>query len=132
MIATQPTGYPRNEQVWQKRCRFSHALGLLLMYAKQQGMDVAVDQVKRMQSEADANASSGAGISNSLHLLGLAADLLVYVGGLYLREGSQYAKLGTFWKSLGDDHRWGGDSRDKNGNPKPDLGHISIEHNGVK
>lgn len=43
-----------------------------------------------------------------------------------------YAVMGELWKSMGPDHRWGGDFRDKLGRAKPDIYHVSIEHGGRK
>lgn len=109
-----------------KRCLFTHNIALLLIWAETQGMDVALDQVKRTQAEADANAASGAGISNSLHLEGLAADILLYVDGVYQTASSAYETLGKYWKSLHPLNRWGGDFA------KPDGDHFSMADNGVE
>ena len=114
------------ESLSQKRCRFSHDAALLLFQAEKLGYTAAYDQVKRTQAEADSNAASGAGIKNSLHLLGLAVDLLLYRNGVYLETARDYVELGLWWESLGSDHAWGG--RFKN----IDANHFSIEHNGVK
>lgn len=120
------------ETLGEKRCRFTQDLAKLIQKAKDFGYDVALDQVKRTQAEADANAASGVGIKNSLHLLGLAADLLLYRDGIYLTKDVGYEILGQWWKALSPDHRWGGDFRDAQGRPKPDSDHYSIEHGGVK
>jgi hypothetical protein len=125
-----------NETLSQKRCRFSHDISLLVIAAKSMGFDVAYNEVLRKQAQADANAASGAGIANSLHLLGLAGDLLLYKDGTYLSTVVDYRPLGDYWKTLGTDHMWGGDfmGKDAAGNvvSKPDADHFSIEHNGVK
>ena len=62
----------------------------------------------------------------SLHYLGLANDLALYINGDYQTTTEAYKRLGEFWKSLHPDCRWGGDFRDKKGKPKPDGNHFSI------
>lgn len=114
------------ETLSQKRCRFTFAIARLIDWANSEGIDVALDQVKRMQAEANANAAAGRGISNSLHLIGLAADLLIYVDGVYQTDGPLYEKLGRYWKTLSVDCCWGGDFA------KKDLCHFSLTHNGVR
>lgn len=114
------------ETLSQKRCRFTAQIAQLIEHALSLGLGVALDQVKRTQAEATANASSGAGIANSLHLLGLAADLNLYRGDLYLPSTAEHLPLGTYWESLSPGSCWGGRFS------KPDGNHYSFEHNGVK
>lgn len=116
-----------SETLSTKRCRFTSQLARLVVWAESQGLSVALDQVKRTQSEADANAASGLGISDSLHRLGLAADILLYRNGIYQAHTEDYHPLGVYWESLSPDARWGGRF-----SPKPDGDHFSLEHNGVK
>jgi hypothetical protein len=79
----------------------------------------AIDQVKRTQAEAQANAASGKGIKNSLHLDGLAVDILIYKDGVYLTNTDDYQFAGHYWKVLDNDNAWGGDLS------KPDGNHFS-------
>ena len=117
-----------SEKLSAKRCRFTAALVQLINFTNQQpGYAAALNEVKRSSAQAQANAESGAGISNSLHLIGLAADVILYKNGVYQESSEAYRFMGDFWKSLGPDHCWGGDFT------KPiDGNHFSIEHNGVK
>lgn len=116
-----------NESLSAKRCRFTRDVADLVAYAfTLPGTTVALDQVKRTQTEADVNKDRGTGITNSLHVLGLAVDLLLYVNGYYKADTASYAVLGAYWKSLHPDNRWGGDFT------KPDGDHFSVEHNGVR
>lgn len=61
-------------------------------------------------------------IENSLHFKGLAKDINLFYKGKYLRETSEYIKLGEFWEILGNS--WGGRFQDGN--------HFSIEYNGIR
>jgi hypothetical protein len=115
------------EKLSDKRCRFSVAISKLVQWTNQQpGYSCAFDEVKRTKEQALANAKSGKGIANSVHLIGLAADLILYKDGLYQTGSEAYRFMGDYWKAMGKDHRWGGDFS------RPDGNHFSIEHNGVK
>ena len=108
------------------RCQFSQDLAKLVLYANTlPDTKVAINEVVRTTTQATANAASGAGIANSLHLQGLAADLLIYVGGVYKSDLESARVLGDFWKSLGSDHYWGGDFT-----TRPDADHFSISPDG--
>lgn len=111
----------------QKRVLFTATLTKLLSWAAEQGLNVALDQVKRTEAEAKANAVSGAGIANSNHLSGLAADLILYgPDWSYKSASADYKALGAYWKTLHPLACWGGDFKKQDGN------HFSFEHNGVK
>jgi hypothetical protein len=69
-------------------------------------------------------------MKGSLHYLGLANDLALYIGGVYMTRTEDYAKLGERWKALDPVCRWGGDFRDKKGRPKPDGNHFSVTYGG--
>lgn len=114
----------------EKRILFTTLLGRLLVWASDLGLLVAVDEVKRGKQQAQWNAQHGLGIADSVHLVGLAADLLGYRKQdgalLYISDGSDpiYAALGKRWKTLHALARWGGDFT------RPDPGHVSLEHEG--
>lgn len=113
----------------QKRALFSKLFAELIIWAHENGMYVAIDQVKRTQAEANANAKSGAGIANSNHLVGLAGDLILYEGENYeyKDKSEDYKRLGDKWKTMHPLCRWGGDFK-----TRVDGNHFSLEHNGVK
>jgi hypothetical protein len=113
------------ETLRQKQSRFARAVPLLLQYITALGYEYTLGQVKRTQAEAAANAASGAGISNSLHIDSLAIDINLFKDGLYLGDSESHRPFGTFWKSLHAEHRWGGDFK-----PKPDGNHYSNEYQG--
>jgi len=111
----------------EKRQTFTANLAKLIDWATTEpDHAVALDQVKRTPAEAAANAAAGSGIKNSLHLLGLAADLLLYVNGQYRYASEDYYDLGQYWKSLHPDNCWGGDFS------RPDGNHFSMQYEGVK
>lgn len=111
----------------EKRILFSKLISQLVLWASEQGYDLAYDQVKRSEAEAKANAAKGTGISNSLHLVGLAADLNLYINGVYQESTEAHRLIGDKWKTMHPLARWGGDFK-----PRPDGNHYSLEHNGVK
>ena len=110
----------------EKRILFTRLLAELVLWAEKNGYDLALDQVKRTEAEAAANAAKGSGIRNSLHLIGLAADLNLYINGVYQQTTEAHKAIGAKWKTMHPLARWGGDFS------KPDGNHYSLEHNGVK
>lgn len=120
------------ETLRQKQSRFSRSVPLLLQYMHALGFETTLGEVWRTQAQAEANAASGVGISNSLHTQRLAIDINLFKDGKYLTSGVEHAPFGAFWKSLGKDYAWGGDFKDSRGRPKPDANHYSISHKGRK
>lgn len=111
-----------------KQRLFMRLLGEFLAWIHQQpGVEVVGGQLQRTQAEANANAASGAGISNSLHLKCLAIDLSLFVHGVYKIDSESYRGLGDKWKSMHELCRWGGDFK-----TRPDGNHFSLEHEGVR
>lgn len=112
----------------EKQRLFMRLLGEFLIWIYQQpGHAVAGGQLQRTKAEAAANAASGAGISNSLHLLCLAIDLSLFLDGIYKTDSESYRALGDKWKSMHPLCRWGGDFKSR-----PDGNHFSLEHEGVR
>lgn len=114
------------ETLRQKQSRFARSVPLLLQYIVARGYEATLGEAWRTEAQAQANAASGAGISNSLHRERLAIDINLFKDGVYLASGEEHAPFGTFWKSLGPDYAWGGDFA------KPDPNHYSIAHGGRK
>ena len=108
----------------EKRVLFTGLVAQLIQWGHENGYMVAIDQAKRTEAEAKANAKSGKGITNSLHLIPLAVDLVLYIDGEYKTKTEDYRALGEYWESLSPLARWGGRFNDGN--------HFSLEHNGVK
>jgi len=119
----------------QQRILFTRLFSEFVLWCFDNGFDVAYDQVKRTELEAKANAATGAGIAQSVHIDGLAGDLLLYINGDYQQSSEAYAPLGRKWKSMHPLCRWGGDFKIvKKGKtiPKPDGNHFSTEWQGRK
>lgn len=108
----------------EKRVLFTKLLAELILWAHENKYMVAIDEAKRSQAQANANAASGKGISNSLHLIPLAADLVLYINGEYKTATSDYKVLGEKWESLHPLCAWGGRFNDGN--------HFSLMHEGRK
>ena len=70
--------------------------------------------------------NTGSGILNSLHGDGLAADLQLFVDGVWITDGgsSQWLRVGRMWEQSGKDHASGIRFGDSN--------HISISYQGRK
>jgi len=98
---------------------------ILIDYIYQEGYEATWGETVRSKAQAEANAQSGAGISNSLHLIGLAVDINLFKDGVYLPSTEAHAVFGAYWRSLHALARWGGDFPHK-----PDGNHYSITWEG--
>ena len=116
----------------QKRRLFGKLLPRLLDKAQELYPNgVAPNEIVRSASVAIANAKKGTGIRKSLHLIGLAIDLLLYKdldhdGEIddYLVDTESHRELGEWWEKQHELCRWGGRWGDGN--------HYSLEHEGVR
>lgn len=111
----------------EKQSLFCSLVAKLIIFAYAQGYELTFGEVLRSIADAKQNAQSGAGISNSLHLLALAVDFHLFKDGVYLQNTIEYKILGDYWKSLNPLCRWGGDFTSR-----PDGNHFSLEHMGVR
>jgi hypothetical protein len=100
----------------QKRCLFTNKLGTLIAYAFEKGYELALDQVMRPDRQGH--------MKNSLHYVGLAADINLYVGGVWISDGEHavWKELGAYWEGLDPQLAWGGHFGDAN--------HFSLRHEG--
>lgn len=73
---------------------------------------------------AEIYAKQGKGIINSVHLLGIAIDLVLRIEDEIITDSSKYEFLGVYWESLHPLCRWGGRFK------RVDGGHFSLEHEG--
>jgi len=125
-----------------KRELFSRLLPLLLAEAHGRGFEVMIDEVKRGSVQAEWNSKHcgtcketkrahvladhefhAIGIADSVHVLGLAVDLILRRYGRPLWARKHFVPLGAYWESLDPDLcAWGGRFRDP--------GHFSLKHGG--
>ena len=107
-----------------KQWVFLQNLSLLIQYARARGYKLTGGELWRSRAAAAANARSGLGIENSLHMLRLAQDFNLFKGSKFLEKSEDHRELGEFWKKLHPLNRWGGDFS------KPDGNHYSMAHGG--
>lgn len=109
----------------QARCEFSRALALLILKGFEMGYEIAIDEVTEHITKKDPTSDHMRG---SLHHEGLAGDLILYKDGKYLTETSDYAPLGLWWETYGEEKgiplKWGGHFNDGN--------HFSLARGGRK
>lgn len=103
-----------------KRRLFTEAIALLVLYARylgdSKGQDwrLAGDQLKRCND-------CPVGHENSLHKVGLAEDMNLYIDGHYITDSTGHDELHDFWDLLG------GAERISN-----DMNHYSFAHGGMR
>lgn len=106
-------------ELLDKRLRFTrHLTTLLARFNQMPGIDVALGR------DFDESNEKLRHMRGSLHYLGLANDLALYVNGKYQTTTEAYAEMGAFWLSLDIDNRWGGTFKKADGN------HFSITYGG--
>ena len=111
----------------EKQELFARQFGHLLTHAYILGYQVRIGEVQRTQAQANENARTGVGISNSLHLDKLAGDINLFKDGKYLTDPEEYRALGEFWCSMHELNRWGG-----NWKTRSDPFHFSVKHRGIE
>lgn len=111
----------------EARCLFSRGLAELVLRAGDLGFEIAFDEITERVTEKDPTSDH---MPNSLHHLGLAADLLLYKDGRYLTSSADYTALGEMWEQMGKDRNveftWGGRFKNRDGN------HFSLAWQGRK
>lgn len=105
-----------NSALVQQQSDFTRCLCHLILWAYSQRLDVTLGEVERPPMLAELYAKLGKGVRDSQHADRLAADLRLYVNGVYQTETPAYAKLGEQWKKLDRRARWGGDFPKADGN----------------
>ena len=110
----------------QKRCEFTLCKAKLIIWIFAQGWEVASGEGYVALTARFKHAWQSPHKERGAHDTGLGEDLLLYVDGKYIVEGTHPAWLaiGTMWESMHELARWGGRFGDAN--------HISFEHEGRK
>jgi hypothetical protein len=107
------------------RCRFTEALAELIKFATTRGYELALAEGMDRKTTKDPTTDH---MPNSLHEIGLAQDIDLYLGGVYLADSEDHVMLGTFWEDYGVEHglplAWGGNFK------KPDGNHYSLRWQG--
>lgn len=108
----------------EKQAKFTLMIADLIHWANNNGYALTFGEAYRTPEQAELNAKSGKGISNSLHTQRLAVDFNLFINGEYKSDTDSYKPLGEYWESIGGS--WGGRFTRADGN------HFSLEHNGVR
>lgn len=108
----------------QKRCEFTLCKAKLIIWINAQGWQVASGEGYVALTDAADGDYDGPHKKGGAHYTGLAEDLLLYIEGQYVSDGSNlvWQTIGTMWESMHVLARWGGRFHDAN--------HISFEHEG--
>jgi hypothetical protein len=105
---------------------FAQHAALLIQKADELGYQATLGEAWRSPEQAEWNAEHGKGIVDSLHTERLAIDLNLFKDGAYITDGTGHSELGGWWKTLGPNHRWGGDFA------KKDFNHYSLSPDGTR
>lgn len=108
----------------EQQSDFVRLIGKLIEYAYAMGYELTFGEALRTPEQAAIHASSGRGISNSLHIDRLAIDFNLFKNGAYLDTSEAHRPLGIYWVSLDARCRWGGDFT------RPDGNHYSMTWGG--
>lgn len=102
----------------QKQRLFAKYVGQLLTFIYANGWEVTFGDFWRPDQKGH--------MANSVHYIRLAADLNLWVGGVWKQaDCPEWQTIGRFWKSLNPDLcAWGGDFK------QIDLNHVSLKHQG--
>ena len=85
----------------ERQCLHVRLTAALIAYALGQGYKLTWGETYRVPAQAAANAASGAGIANSLHIQRLAVDFQLFdAAGNYLTDASAYKPLADYWLTL--------------------------------
>lgn len=105
----------------EKQCQFARMVAELIQWCYMREIGVTFGEAYRPKETCELYAKQGRGIANSLHEKRLAVDLNAFINGIYQAAGHPYDRMHDFWDVLG------GAPRLEN-----DLGHFSLEHEGVR
>ena len=108
------------------RCQFTRAIAELVLYAESLGYEIALAEGMDRPTQKDPTSDH---MQGSLHHVGLAQDVDLYLKGVYLTQSEDHEPLGTWWEEYGVAHGlplvWGGNFL------HPDGNHYSLRWKGV-
>ena len=89
------------------RVEFTSMVWQLLRFARNNGIDVALDYCKRSAEEQERLVKAGKSKTlKSKHVIGRAVDLIIFKDGEPLWDSPYYSILGQWWEQQGG--TWGG------------------------
>ena len=98
----------------ERREIFTRNVPKLIEWMFANGYTCTLGETLRTVEQAAIYAAKGIGSKNSLHCKGLAVDINLFRGGVYLRFDRDYQPPGDYWESLNPCNRWGGRFEDAN------------------
>lgn len=94
----------------EKQRLFAKNVGKLIGFAYANGMELTFGEAFRTPEQQKLYFKQGKSKTlNSKHLIKLAVDFNLFIGGKYMADSKDYKRLGTYWKSLDAKNVWGGD-----------------------
>ena len=113
------------ETLSQKQRRFTLAQSKFVVWCFANGYELTDgDAYRDPRVHGEIGEKVGYGHKSSGHKNRLARDYCLRIDDVYQTSTEAYKPLGLKWRSMGEDHAWGGDWGDGN--------HFSIVHNGVR
>lgn len=106
--------------------KFAQSAAKLIAKAGELGYGVTLGEAWRTPEQAQWDADHHLGVAHSLHMDRLAIDLNLFQDGVFLTTPEAYVILGTWWKTLGPDYKYGGDFAIR------DYDHYSITPDGIR
>lgn len=95
------------ESLTLRQCDFTEALARLVLYARELGYKIKIQELNRTVETQKAYLATGKSKTmDSRHIDKLAADLVLIRGADVYVEGEAFRPLGSYWERLGG--RWGG------------------------
>jgi hypothetical protein len=108
----------------QRQQLFASLVPRLIDAALGLGFGVTLGETRRPRTILSRLTPAGVGSPRSLHPDGLAIDVHLFRGDVYLTRTEDHSELGAIWKGLHPLCRWGGDFS------RPDGNHYSVTYQG--
>jgi hypothetical protein len=90
--------------------KFSVNINKLFTWILAQGYEFTIKECLRTPEQQAIYVKEGKSLtSHSMHLQGLAMDIILFIDGEFITDSAKYKPLGDYWVSLDPNNRWGGD-----------------------